>query len=721
MSDQWWLKPVRMLRVDNAPDFDSLKHADFAEMARNRAEDWRINCEWVMGSFGWEGKAYLTSFQTPEFDTWPGYGNFDYLRSYVPEAHRHGIHVLSYLNMHWFAYDFADQHPGWEQITQTGEAYGRLHPLYGNGTTLCVNSPWRDWAFTMIREAMKTGIDGVFLDGPVVFPDSCYCESCQALFREQHGAAIPHEDWRDPLWREFIEFREDSVARFLADARAAMKSVNPDGVIFLNGGNWPPGAWRVARDIQKVSPHEDFNGAEAFFHHGRHQNDYEYMMAAKYLSAGDKPAVVFMHYMNGSWHYRLIDPKEVQLGIAQTVAGGANPWLAFIRSALQSQPTGNEPPREMFAFLDDHAEYYTETESAAEVAVLFSSGTGRHYLSAQEAIFRTSASAREENLVVDIKQHSVEELSARKKQCETLLSAACEGYFQLLARAHVPFDVILDQDLTSGKLDRYKVLILPDATCLTGEALTAVRRFVERGGSLLGSFEAGMYDGAGEPTTDALDLFGIDGVDGAFPVARVDNYSQAVEDHWGFHQGCLIERGPYALQVRPSAGAQAPAMLHGPMDRPYVPLKPLTAYPAVLLGEHGQGKTAYFAEALGVFFNETYMSTAEQRFQAALEYLLSDSYIHLDAPRVVTMNVYRQPQHKRLLLHLVNNGKDARPVSEFLPAHDLTIRLRTEGRPVKVYALREGEAVSASTDDSNVVICLSKLTLYEVIVVEGVE
>jgi len=148
-------------------------------------------------------------------------------------------------------------------------------------------------------------------------------------------------------------------------------------------------------------------------------------------------------------------------------------------------------------------------------------------------------------------------LSARKKQCETILSAACEGYFHLLARSHVPFDVILDQDLTSGKLDRYKVLILPDAVCLTGEGLAAVRRFVERGGSLMGSFEAGMYDGAGRPTTAGLDLFGIESVDGAFPVARVDNYSQATQDHWGFHRGCLIERGPYALQVRPGAGTQA--------------------------------------------------------------------------------------------------------------------------------------------------------------------
>jgi len=38
-----------------------------------------------------------------------------------------------------FTDKLADAHPGWEQLTASGKAYGRLHPLYGNGTTFCVN------------------------------------------------------------------------------------------------------------------------------------------------------------------------------------------------------------------------------------------------------------------------------------------------------------------------------------------------------------------------------------------------------------------------------------------------------------------------------------------------------------------------------------------------------------------------------------------------------
>ncbi len=84
----------------------------------------------------------------------------------------------------------------------------------------------------MISEAMKTGIDGVFLDGPVFFPDSCHCDACKAQFKARYGAEIPKvEDWSDPNWLSFVEFRNQSLARFLADSRAAVKSVNPEGVV----------------------------------------------------------------------------------------------------------------------------------------------------------------------------------------------------------------------------------------------------------------------------------------------------------------------------------------------------------------------------------------------------------------------------------------------------------------------------------------------------------
>jgi len=67
MPEKWWEQPVRMLRVDYAPDFSIIKHLDLAEVARSHKEDWGINCEWVLGSFGWDGMGHLTSFKSEHF------------------------------------------------------------------------------------------------------------------------------------------------------------------------------------------------------------------------------------------------------------------------------------------------------------------------------------------------------------------------------------------------------------------------------------------------------------------------------------------------------------------------------------------------------------------------------------------------------------------------------------------------------------------------------
>lgn len=266
----WFERPVRMMRLDYLDKLQQVRQLDLDALAKQKKELWHINCEWIIGTPGISpGLGYYVTFNTPKFQKYPPLGDFDLIREYLPYAKKYGIHVLAYLNMHWFDYNFAALYPGWEQIMANGTAYGKANPLYGHGTTFCVNSGWRDWAFELITETMKTGLDGVFLDGPVIFPDCCYCPSCAAKFEREYHAPLPvQQDWFNPVWKQFIEFREDSLAEFLKEAQMAVKKVNPRGVIFLNAGNWFGGAWRIARDMEKVSLYEEFNGAEAFFHPG---------------------------------------------------------------------------------------------------------------------------------------------------------------------------------------------------------------------------------------------------------------------------------------------------------------------------------------------------------------------------------------------------------------------------------------------------------------------
>ncbi|MDD3925226.1 MAG: beta-galactosidase trimerization domain-containing protein [bacterium] len=712
---EWWMKPVRMLRVDYAPDFSSVKEEDMETLARSRKEDWQINCEWIVGAPGFVGDAYRTTFKASGYETYPGLEGFDYLRKYTPFAHKYGIRVLSYLNMHWYAYDFAEQHPDWEQLLSTGHSYGRMHPLYGNGTTFCVNSSWRDWAFDLIREAMKTGIDGVFLDGPVVFPDSCYCLSCREKFRAEYGREIPKEDWKDPLWKNYLGFRENSLAQFLSDAQNAVRDINPEGIIFLNAGSWGPSGWRVARDIQKTGPFQSFNGAEAFFHYGSKQNIYASLMTGKYLRAGDNPPVVFTHYMNGKWHYLNLPPGEVQLALAQTAMAGANPWLGLINSSLESQPEANKPVKEIFTFLEAEKEFFTATESFAEVGLLFSACTCRNYLSRLEGFYERPGSGKEENLIVDQKSDKVKNWAARKIQCEEFLSSAYAGYFHALTRAHIPFDILLDQSLKD--IARYKTVILPDGVCLNKEAVAILREYVSAGGNLLASFEAGFYDERGDYNESLFDLLGLEEIDDLFPVVVGENYLLAKEEHLQFGKGKLMERGPYALKVKAKDDTRTPAFFLNQMNTVYTPLKGLSSYPSLVLNNYGAGRTAYFPEAIGHFMRETAMVSAAERIIRMVKELNGISIIETDAPKTVAVEIYKQTEPDRLIIHLVNNTVDGRPINEFLPIRDITLKLNIGHKPGNVFPLRENDDLSYSFDVA-LHIHIPCLKLYEVIVVE---
>ena len=711
------------MRLDYIDRLADMRDADLDALARSKAEEWHINCEWVIGTPGIApGLGHFVTFDTPKFEKYPALGDFDLIRAYLPHARKYGIRALAYINAHWFSYDFADVHPGWEQLLADGTPYGRVSPLYGCGTTFCVNSCWRDWAQELIVETMKTGIDGIFLDGPVVYPGACYCPSCREKFKARFGVEVPPaEDWADERWKDFIEFREDSMAEFLADCRSAMKTVNPDGVIFLNGGSWHAGAWRVARDIEKVGDFEDFNGAEAFFHPGpRNHPLHFWSLAAKHLVAGGKPAVVFSHHALGSWHYVPLPPIETQIAIAQTVACGANPWIAVFDYALQGgRELALEPVREIQGFLEKHEDYYAGSESAADIALLYSRQGSTYYISELEELYGEQGSGREQDLIVDIGSgKKIVDWRKRKQICDEFHGNSYLGYFTVLAREHIPFDVILDKDLTSEGLSKYRVLVLPNAACLSDSQIEAIKAFAQMGGGILAEFETGWYDerGCRRSENPLGELLGVSSIEGAMPPATGEEYIKvkaAVPVTKSLNPERLIARPQYSLKVARHDGAESPIVFMERIGQIYSALKPETTDPALI----ANGKAVYLPFLAGDFYARYRMWEYQALIGNAVRFLYGRPLpIQADCPQTVEIELRRQPG--RLLIHLVNNTGDMqRPMSEIIPIHDARISVRCE--PIKrVYALWSKMDLAFTEGDGAVSFVLPKLGLYEVIVLE---
>ncbi len=673
-------RPIRMVRFDRLGEMFSADRADLERHARLVREELHANLEWVMGTPGSApGLAYLANFQTTRMEVNPAIGDQDPIRAYVPVAHRVGITLFAYLNMHWFSYEFAARHPGWEQLLADGTPYGRQFPLYGDGTTMCVNSGWRDFAYDMIEEAMKTGIDGVFLDGPVVYPGCCYCDACRRKFKEQYGADIPtEEDWRNPLWKKFLRFRERSMAEFLRGARDRVRKVNPRGGIFLNAGNWRYGN-AVARNPWELEDYQDLTGAEAFFHLRKEIATYmlDSAQAAKFLRAGKNPAVVFTHHALGVWHYIGLSPLELKRSFYQSAACGANNWCAIFHPSLERQPDKTLPAvAESYGFLEKHEELFTDVTSAARTALVHSSATSLSYLSPRVA---PRAEMQEQDLILSTAIASAEDTRTLKRACDQLCSDEFTGFFYALTRNHIPFDVLRDLDLRPEVLARYETVILPNVACLGTEERRALLAFVHNGGTLIATFETAMYDEEGQPADgDFLrEAFGIERVAGSFRPAAAEEYIEISEQGsqvlTGFASGEIVPRYRLVLKVLPTADAQALCYVMEPISKVYAPLKPRTDYPAILIRQVGRGMGMYISGAFGETYHHFPFLEYEQMLAALLHYRRTPQIL-TDAPPSVQMELWRKGN--LLLLHLVNNSGDMRrPMGYIHPVHGMHITL----------------------------------------------
>lgn len=720
--EKWHKKPVRMMRWDYMQNIKAMKKTDLDKLARMKKEEWHINCEWIVGTPGVApGAGHLTTFKAEGFERYPGLEDFDCLREYLPYARKHGIKLLAYLNAHWYSYDFADKHPGWEQIMSSGKAYGRLYPLYGNGTTLCVNSPYRDWVFRLVEETMKTGIDGIFFDGPVFYGDCCYCESCREKFRKKFGQDIPvKENWQDEIWKNFVEFRNDSLASFLGEARIRMRKINPDGIIFLNGGGWHPGGWRHARNIDKLEKEQDFSGSEQFFHTKSVRTAFDSAMTAKFLSSGENPGVVFTHYCMGVWHYIPLMPSEIKLALAQTAANRANPWIATF-DPMGSNKGTSKPVSEIFGFIEKNEQYYTEPVPISKTAILFSRQTSTYYVSRWEELYRDTGTGKEEGLSIDRGTgKTIIDWKKRKGVNEQFLYYSCLGYMLSLIRNHNLFDILLDKSLTAERLKKYDVLILPNSACLNEKERETIKDFVRNGGNLIASFETGFYDEKGCPVADAEweSLLGIEKVEGLFPCYITGNYLMAKESFAGFEKGQLIESPAYSLRVKARDGIQTPLFHMKPLKTYYMPLEGISDSPALLMGKYGKGKVVYCPASFESLYGEYRIDSPSKIINSLVDKMSPGNMLKVQAPASVEVEVYYQKKESRYIIHLINcTGDMQRPIEEIIPVFNIRISLKA-GRVKNVYRLSDKKPVVFSTKEGVTGFSVPELNFYEVIVAE---
>ncbi|MBK8881048.1 MAG: beta-galactosidase trimerization domain-containing protein [Bacteroidales bacterium] len=624
--------------------------------------------------------------------------NYSSLKEYLAEAHKRNIKVIIYFNVHAIEISYARQHPEWQQIKDDGKP---IEDVYSVDSSFCINSPWREEVFITLRKLAAYEIDGIFYDGPIFFSATCHCAHCRKLYNEKYSSEIPSKTAlsakRDnPSWKKLLEFQSDSIARFLRDSNRILKDINPQILFYMNGNTLAP-SWPTGRDNRKIIAETDVLGAEGGFLYGALSEPiYKPGAVAKLLEtqSGGKPTVVFDAAKQGPWTFSKLPAGEISILYSQTITYQGNVWLAVsINPSLHKKEM--DVIRSYNGFIKEHQAAFLGTESLSRIALLWPQDAGNFY----------------DGSSVPLTDFT------REMKTETAgnLEEEFYGFYDGLSRVHCPFDVIDEEALNKG-IEKYDLIILPNATCLTKEASEKIKDFVKQGGNILSTFETSFYNETGKKLDNPLlsDLFGINETREVFGPLAWDYVTPGDTGNFSLKEinQQFIYAPEYGLKVK--TGSAVPLYFCKPLPGSYSGSPELSEFPFIVDNSYGKGKSIYMA---GTFGSSLYKFHFPEYYQLLSNILLrfSTPLVRLDnVPSSVEVSLRKGVNS--IFLYLINfTSEMKRPIQKIIPCQNLKIELLLQEKVKSVNALWSGKTLDHSVSDHSISFILPLIEDYEVI------
>lgn len=364
----------------------------------------------------------------------------------------------------WQSGTLEKTHPEWSQRGPKGEPVR----IYG-ADWLCPSTG--ALAFTLDYTAglvRRYRPDLIMLDNSEFFETpsgvTCYCEGCQAAFRQyirqrfgetvdgQPAASvrIPTEHgflydiwlgWRNRVWGEANEtFRRE------------LRRIKPD-ILVMSNTQYLREKPDLATDL--IYDHEDALISES---RGLAMDDMINKLLLGRALAKGKPLWNYLGTFQEEDNTLLVPPDAVAMNVSTAYACGARPWVVYYGFAEKT--AANKPSLErMASVMAWHNSRKLEGEAFAPYAPVL----------------------------------SLVSLNSRNYR----LSKIVPGHLTPLRRRGITSWIIEEKAVEQGIPASCRVLILEDVPCLSDRAAGAIADFVKAGGTLIASPESAVYDELG--------------------------------------------------------------------------------------------------------------------------------------------------------------------------------------------------------------------------------
>jgi hypothetical protein len=652
---------------------------------------------------------YRALYPTKLFPVYPELGSRDLIDEISRECRRAGIHHYSYciLAGGWdraFANDprfsaymllDADGKPSREG----GTGYGNVEQIMTCGT----GDAYRQMIRKLVAEICAHDTDGVYFDAPSGYRSVCFCDNCRENFkkfsgmdldrlRNVHGLARLPENADMKALVAWYNWANKLTEEDLVDIR---KIIHGSGKFMLchNGATWRPGSF-----------HTQYRYSDGFMVEYSEQF-YQRLLRAMMGSSMARPTKKLAQTYMGSYdvsangepaHTRpwaahcvnLEDGDEIRMEGFADLAGGNMPLYNSVNRLLYGIGEGStEPVKEVFALMRR-----------------------------AEPIFKDSVPVSDLSIVPTAE--SLELWRGKGRSWNMMMS---EGLALAMLDERISFDVNPNTEMTAEWLKTQKAIVLCGASAITDQDAALLAAWVKDGGSLLATYDSGLYDGNGELRHDGGALRDILGVDmkGEAPGGHTDTFYRITKSHPAlgeYHEGKMVmgDSKLIPITVRPGATVLAEGFNIDFQKN---------LGPAIVVNQYGRGRVVYVAGSLEAQYIASRVISLQKMLVSMVRWLRADAPMpfSLAAPRGVYGILRRATSGDLVFWICANVGyKDdtvGRMRQDFLPVPNVVARvLIPEGRQLKsVDLLRAKQPLPFSMEGGYAVINLPTVHIAEVV------
>ncbi|MBK5294930.1 MAG: Tat pathway signal protein, partial [Acidobacteriia bacterium] len=608
-------------------------------------------------------------------------GGRDLYGELAKAAHDDGLVVMARMDSNRAAENFYRAHTEWFAVDGAGKPY-RAADKY----VACINSAYYDeYLPGVLREIVeRSHAEGITDNSWAgLGRDSiCYCPNCERKFQAKAGRAIPRRaDWDDPAYRQWIMWSYERRIELWEFNNRVTQSAGGKDCIWsgMNSGSVSAQA-RSFRDMREICRRAHI----VMLDHQRRDDDSGFQQNGDTgkrihgLLGWDKLAPESMAlYQNGPSSFRVASKPaaEARMWMIAGIAGGIQPWWHFV-GAYHEDRRMYRTSEPLMRWHKANETYLFDRLPVASVGLVWSQRNTDFY---------------------------------GRNQAGDLVDTPYHGFMQALIRARIPY-----LPIHAGDIDRdgaaLAVLVLPNVGALSEEECAAIRRFVERGGSLIATGASSLYNEWGDPRADfaLASLFRAHfagtprterrgsrhtylrlhpelraRVDGpkAGDEPAVTGQRHAVLR--GFEETDILPYGGGLEAVRTEADAVVP-MTFVPEFPIYPPetawmREPKTSVPGLVLSTHAKGgRIAYLPADIDRRYATDHLPDHANLLANLVRWAAGENIpVSVEGAGLIDCHLYRQPG--RAILHLVNLTSAATwraPLDELIPVGPLAVKVK---------------------------------------------